>query len=946
MKQFYTKIIFFFALFLAIINLHAQCNISNFTLTAVNGVCVQDGAVQVSIPGASGCFATATIRQTGSATDLDFITLGSNGAGQFNNLAPGNYEVRIQQGATTAGPKTVTVASSYVPITVNATAQGTSCPVTAPGYTANGSVTVNFSGGIGPFIVTLTGPGGPYTYNMATSGSHTFTNLTAGNYNVSVKDTSAACTSSESRSATVTAATWLPLRHYRGRRMINSSCQMYVQIEVEQGNGPATQNPGNATYTVGGVTHNLIFISGTSSGAGRYIYRTEYGIPANTVISYNITDGCTSLSGNFNTQNINQYFLELQKEIATDSSCNTVFNYIYRPNYFTPSGVSTGQATQNYYWNYSPNSSVSYYRENPADSNIWEFIETKTYPALNSSSVDVTWQTPYFPTRYKLVFNDGNGCNTFEHIVDARTAVNNNNLEKMVLVETSGILEGLSSFSVNNSGWTSGDWPSTDTFSYPLTFSIARTDGQSSMTVNPSQPYNLAGSYTIAFPYVYSYTANSADNFASHKPVFGDLPLGNYVVTITDACGYSVQRTISLTKPAAYSPTVTYELGCATSNVLYNMGQNTNTQPYGRVYLYQNNGGNLGSLVHTYSASQLLNGQFDNVSPGNYFIVFRNINYTNVLTLANANHSTISTRSVARNINGFNQEYRVAITVNPYQQVAFTTSSLFCNSSDPNSGILAITTTGIPVGFIKYDIWASTANPNTDTPLQTYTTTNLTETEHVFTGLSARDYIVRVSNNCGFTQQTITIVQGAVNVPDPIASPDKICTPGEEVNLAIPLPTSLFDIEWFDGSTSLGTGNIITVNPMATTIYTVTYSVKSSFGCTGTTPGTKTVTITLQNCFCYEGPNTTGTPEETKMGITLLQRAGAGNADNWPMVRNSGHIALESNTKGFVITRIAKADLGNITAPQEGMMVYDTTDKCLKIFSDGIWSCFSTPTCP
>jgi hypothetical protein len=97
---------------------------------------------------------------------------------------------------------------------------------------------------------------------------------------------------------------------------------------------------------------------------------------------------------------------------------------------------------------------------------------------------------------------------------------------------------------------------------------------------------------------------------------------------------------------------------------------------------------------------------------------------------------------------------------------------------------------------------------------------------------------------------------------------------------------------------------------------------------------------------CYKDPINNETATETKMGITLLKRAGSDNSHNWPMVRKSGHIALESNKQGFVITRIAKENLANITAPQEGMMVYDTTDKCLKIFSDGNWKCFSNPTCP
>lgn len=106
------------------------------------------------------------------------------------------------------------------------------------------------------------------------------------------------------------------------------------------------------------------------------------------------------------------------------------------------------------------------------------------------------------------------------------------------------------------------------------------------------------------------------------------------------------------------------------------------------------------------------------------------------------------------------------------------------------------------------------------------------------------------------------------------------------------------------------------------------------------------ITLNFVECVCYENPNTTGTGTDSKVGITLLKRAGAGNTDNWPMVRKSAHLVLESNTKGFVITRLETSELSQITNPQEGMMVYDKTEKCLKIYSDGAWKCFSTPTCP
>lgn len=95
---------------------------------------------------------------------------------------------------------------------------------------------------------------------------------------------------------------------------------------------------------------------------------------------------------------------------------------------------------------------------------------------------------------------------------------------------------------------------------------------------------------------------------------------------------------------------------------------------------------------------------------------------------------------------------------------------------------------------------------------------------------------------------------------------------------------------------------------------------------------------------CYNNPNTTGTAVPSNHGITLLQRGGAENG-NWPMIRSSAHTVLESNTKGFVITRMTPAQINALTG-QEGMMVYDTENKCLKIYSDGVWSCFENATCP
>ena len=122
-----------------------------------------------------------------------------------------------------------------------------------------------------------------------------------------------------------------------------------------------------------------------------------------------------------------------------------------------------------------------------------------------------------------------------------------------------------------------------------------------------------------------------------------------------------------------------------------------------------------------------------------------------------------------------------------------------------------------------------------------------------------------------------------------------------------------------------------------------------------------TIAVTVASSFCYKpAVLDAGNTYPTKHGITALGRAGAEN-DNWPMVRQSAWTVLEAKTKGFVVNRV-KFNASNqpvatdgttlvITTPVEGMMVYDTTNNCLKVYTstDGTtfaWYCMTTQTCP
>ena len=126
---------------------------------------------------------------------------------------------------------------------------------------------------------------------------------------------------------------------------------------------------------------------------------------------------------------------------------------------------------------------------------------------------------------------------------------------------------------------------------------------------------------------------------------------------------------------------------------------------------------------------------------------------------------------------------------------------------------------------------------------------------------------------------------------------------------------------------------------------------------TGQGVGTST-DAAVNTCYCYDSA-AGGAGVDTNHGITLLKKAGITTSD-WPMVRKSAHTVLESNTKGFVITRMTSDPsktgdanhISKITNPQDGMMVYDTFSNCLKIYTVEVlpavtgWKCYLAPACP
>ncbi|WP_026978883.1 DUF11 domain-containing protein [Flavobacterium tegetincola] len=162
---------------------------------------------------------------------------------------------------------------------------------------------------------------------------------------------------------------------------------------------------------------------------------------------------------------------------------------------------------------------------------------------------------------------------------------------------------------------------------------------------------------------------------------------------------------------------------------------------------------------------------------------------------------------------------------------------------------------------------------------------------------------------------------------------------------------------WPSGFTLNANGTITVADGTVSGIYPLEYRICDQLNPLNCSTAFATITITA----CYLpgslNPNA-GSTLDTSVGISSLDRAGAASA--WPQARKSGWIAIEAKTKGFVLNRVKftnnvpVAQDGVtlvITTPIEGMMVYDTTNNCLKMYTtlngtDFAWFCMTTQTCP
>ncbi|MGU3376558.1 hypothetical protein [Chryseobacterium sp. M5A1_1a] len=111
------------------------------------------------------------------------------------------------------------------------------------------------------------------------------------------------------------------------------------------------------------------------------------------------------------------------------------------------------------------------------------------------------------------------------------------------------------------------------------------------------------------------------------------------------------------------------------------------------------------------------------------------------------------------------------------------------------------------------------------------------------------------------------------------------------------------------------------------------YKVQIMSGICSATSANYNISSSL-NCYCTKPGDFSTGGLITKIGIT-----GQSKLTNWPEGAPNGFIALESKTKGFVITRLQNSNMVPIAQLKEGMLIYDIDANCIKLYNGTTWNC-------
>ena len=842
----YTKLLVLLRPLLLVLFFHSlsfgQCNFSGFTAVPTNGICLTDGFITVQVPGAVTCtnWQAVLTPPSGPVQTVAILSNGTTAATpSFSSLASGSYSVVLTNGVTVTPSVVVTINNSYTTPTLNPpTATGPPCT----GGT-DGTLTVSVTGGNPPYTYSTTVPGNPTVTIPATS--HAFTAMPA---SVSVPFTVVdACGTVVSSSYLMPAATNAVLSYSGGASnrvqlqrncsSAPSSCDSVIVSYIAVA-APTAQLQSHVTTT--DTTIAWISINGGPRDSLHFLYylgnQVVFDYPPGLLSTDVFTIGFVGLCpGNTLITTcpaaLDDTFLYTPVTSSPIANCNNAYS------------VQVGTASENC------NSRITHFCL-PAQLVIEPQISVGVYgpPIVN----DPSWLgagTFSLPSagNYRITATDS--CHSVQKIITVNpppTPIIND----YILGNRPSILEGTSAIRVGGP----------DIGGYPKNVKITPTSGATSITINPTQPFQLAGSYTINFPIEIPFTSGSYN--------VGDLPLGEYLVELFDTCGNTKTEIVNLTVPTTYNPVFTTIVGCSNANsIQFNMNGTNITQVKG-VGLYNDNGtGVIGASTHVSSlpflVSPPLAGQFNNLPAGDYFIRFNGLGVNTVLSTGSIGMSAaLGVCPIQDGTGGSNNMfnavsdtattnvYIVPVTIPPYENFTIAVSGVICDPFGVNTGIINTEITGgTPVYPITYTLYDA-SNPGV--PVGSYTAANSSDPNalsYAFVNLPDGDYSVEVSSSCYSVQSAVTLSSSSFQA---LIETDTIytCLSDSIVSLHTGFSSSTYNINWYNSQgANIGSGNSIDVAASMYTDYIAEIQLDSIWACIDFPIYTKVFKILPYNFF-------------------------------------------------------------------------------------------------
>ncbi|MDX8555017.1 hypothetical protein MK851_15485, partial [Tenacibaculum sp. 1B UA] len=824
---------------------YGQCDVGSFVVTSQDATCSANGVISVSVPNATNCSGWNVILKLASGSEVIKALPANGGPVEFTSLSGGDYEVRLFNGIQTINYSNnpITITSLYNPMVIKTSTTRPSCNADADFYTPNATLTLSVqSGGTGPFQYELLDSNGNviHTSGITSNRSHTFENFSGGEefiYRVTDQPGVAGCEVSIGQEISI------PVSGFSS--MYNS----FVRFEKDCSGGDCNKNIFNYVIFTDGIEnvnalqqHSTISINGApavpltlrkSNYNARYLTVGQELNPGDQV-QVHLQDACNERDVSFTVPDLTPRFdvRNVTTKFNTDT-CKDEF----RVNFYSIGTLAkvTGDLESEISFDAwcTPNSVSVEYEDTPGN-----WISVGHDQEANDNQIKEVLLTDeiVYDKNYRFTANDG--CTTLSD----EFFVSINRKPKQPIDNVSGfvgngVLEGTASFALTG----------VQGLGYPLTITVTSPTHGNSVTINPTQPETLAGSYQIDFPF--TVTAESS----AQRIFVGDLPPGTYNVKVVSSstCQGVSEKNLSfdLINTVGYiDPSVETIPSCSDKNTLmFSMNPTHGYASQGLVEVFIDNGdGTLGQRRgwHYLTTNTLNKATFIDLPSGDYVAVYS----------ANFGNYAITQYSAALKRNGsFKWQLKGSVT---YGDIVLSGSQVSCGDG---SGIATVSIIeGTPVYPLTYEIF-SQSDPNTI--LETYTANDESDPNisgYTFASLPNGEYSMRVTSSFCTTKSFSVSIGGSSSIPEIVASDTTPCK-GDTITLGIPISTSTWDIVWKDDADQVIATNVnsIEVTPQTTTLYKVEYKIKDQFGCGSASLNTDDIQITTFNELTLEALETT-----------------------------------------------------------------------------------------